>query len=97
MHTVLRTSYCGWNITASCLKHSDSNPQAARRFTARAFAILEESIDERLWAHAGLQTTAVSDTIFTSGNSCAAEMITRIKRRIDTLRVPRASASSKFT
>ena len=94
MHTVMRTSYRGWNITASCLKHSDSNPQAARRFTARAFAILQDSIDERSWVDARPQTTAVSDKIFTSGNSCAAALITQIKTLIDTLRVPAANGPS---
>ena len=96
MHTVMRTSYCGWNITASCLKHSDSNPQAARRFTARAFAILQDSIDERSWADARPQTTAFSDKIFTSGNSCAAALIAQIKVRIDTLRMPVGDAGAPF-
>lgn len=88
MRDTVRTSYHGWNIIATCLKHEDSDPCAARRFTARAFAILPAGADHDKWCDASTQTTAIVDHVFTSTALCSEALVEQIKHVIDNLRKP---------
>ena len=88
MRDTIRTSYQGWHIVATCLKHDDSNPQAERRFTARAFAVLPESEGQDSWRDAGTQTTSIVNRIFLSAAACSDTLVTQMKEVIDNLRTP---------
>jgi hypothetical protein len=86
MHTTIRTRYRGWNITASCIRHHDSNPAAAIHYTARAFATLHDSVDGTGWTDCGTQTSAFANTAFTTTATCSDAIMAQIKTLIDTLR-----------
>lgn len=88
MHDTIRTSYQGWHIVATCLKHDDSDPQAERRFTARAFAVLPAGEGHDNWCDAGTQTTSIVNRIFVSTATCSDAIVTQIKEVIDNLRKP---------
>ena len=88
MRDTVRTSYHGWNIVATCLKHEDSDPGAARHFTARAFAVLPAGEDHDDWCDASTQTTAIVDHIFVSAAACSDTLVSQIKMVIDRLRKP---------
>lgn len=88
MRDTVRTSYQGWKIIATCLKHEDSDPRAARRFTARAFAVLPAGENHDNWCDARTQTTAIVDHIFVSAAACSETLVCQIKLVIDNLRKP---------
>ncbi len=85
MSGTIRISYRGWNITATCLKHADSDPRAARRFTARAFAALNDIADGNQWHDSQTQTASIVDHIFVSANACTETLLGQIKTVIDNL------------
>lgn len=85
MTETIRLSYKGWNITVTCLTHHDSDPSAARRFTGRAFAVLEDSNHADQWHDARMQTASIVDHIFPSANVCAQTLLVQIQSVIDGL------------
>ena len=80
--------YRGWNITGRCLKHSNSDPQAAASYTARAFAFLNDASDESFWTNVHPQTSTIINSVFISNKACAQTLLAQIKVLIDTLRKP---------
>lgn len=86
MSSTVRTTYRGWDITATCLKHSNSDPGATRRFTARAFAQLHDNADEIHWRDPRTQTVAIVDHIFGSADDCSQTLLARMKVIIDNLK-----------
>ena len=92
MSGTTRTTYRGWNITATCLKHFDSDPRAARRFTARAFAELDDPSLHALWHDAGVQTVSIVNHLFISATVCSQTLLTDIKAMIDKLSRTRPNA-----
>jgi hypothetical protein len=80
------TRYRGWNITARCLKHSNSDPQAARSYTARAYAVLNDASHEHFWTDARPQTSTIINTEFGSTTACSRTLIAQIMVLIDTLK-----------
>jgi hypothetical protein len=80
--------YRGWNITVRYLKHSNSDPQAARSYTARAFAFLNDASDERFWTDVHPQTLTIINSVFLSNKVCAQTLLAQIMVLIDALRKP---------
>ncbi|MEJ7805659.1 MAG: hypothetical protein WKG03_07025 [Telluria sp.] len=87
MRGTIRTSYRGWNITATCLKHPDSDPQAERRFTARAFAVLDQDTPQEQWRDARTQTASIADQRFGSAIACSQALLALMEGIIDDLSV----------
>ena len=77
------TRYRGWNITINCLKHSNSDPRAPLYFTARAFAVLDQSAYPSVWSDPRPQTASIVNRVFASTQACAQALEIQIRTLID--------------
>lgn len=92
MSMTIRTSYRGWDVTLQCLLHWNCDPRAAKTFTARAVAVLNDTADAPHWIDPGLQTVSLSARQFVSTALCTQHLLLQIQGAIDAVKKPSAGA-----
>ena len=94
MSMTIRTSYRGWDVTLQCLLHWNSDPRAAKIFTARAIAVLNDASEAPDWIDPGLQTVSFSARPFVSTALCTQHLLLQMQSAIDVLHKQTACASN---